>query len=99
MQDELEAEHPDLEIHLVSINEAGREAGNELMPPLGDLPYLQDDETAGVWSAWEAEWRDVVVLDGDNEVVTVYNLTEHNLGDAANYAELKALLVEAAGAP
>jgi len=43
------------------------------------------------------EWRDVVILDPDNQKITTYNLTEHNLTDPANYAELKALLIEAAG--
>lgn len=96
MQDELQSEHPDLPIHLVTINEAGYESGNDLMPPLGDLPYLQDDATALVWDTWGATWRDVIILDGDNEVVEVFNLTTYDLGDSANYDALKAKLVAAA---
>jgi hypothetical protein len=98
MQDELESEYPDLPIHLLTVNAIGHDGGNALIPPLGDLPFLQDDATALVWDSWHATWRDVIIVDGDNEVVTVYNLTEHNLSDAANYAELKALLVDAARA-
>lgn len=61
-----------------------------------DLPILQDDTTADVWSQWEATWRDVYVLDGDNEVYAVFNLTTYDLSDSANYAALYDLFVEAA---
>lgn len=58
---------------------------------------MQDDAEAMVWESWEATWRDVWILDQDNEPVTVFNLTEHNLSDPDEYAALKTLLVEAAG--
>ncbi len=48
-----------------------------------------------VWTKWAPIYRDVVILDPENRKVAVYNLTVHDLGVAANYAELKQLLVDA----
>lgn len=50
-----------------------------------------------VWERWDATWRDVWVLDPDNEAHAVYNLTEHNLAVAEEYEGLRLLLIEAAG--
>ncbi len=63
----------------------------------GDLPILQDTVTDDVWGAWGAVWRDVVILDPDNERSTVYNLTTYDLADVANRDALKQLLLDAAG--
>jgi formylmethanofuran dehydrogenase subunit A len=41
-------------------------------------------------------FRDVVILDGDNKVIAVYNLTSNSLGTSANYAALKQLFLDAA---
>ena len=60
------------------------------------LPWLQPEEGQTVWTLWEVEYRDVVILGPDNERVGVYNLTTHDLADPANYAELRDLLFEAA---
>ena len=59
-----------------------------------------------VWGAWRVNnlrpeqpgvtYRDVIVLDRENRAVAVYNLTEHSLGDPANYAALKDILRAAA---
>lgn len=78
------------------MNEAGYESGNADVTSGRVLPWLQDTDLVGAWALWEVAYRDLVVLDAANRVVLVYNLTEHNLGDGANYAELKALLVDAA---
>lgn len=48
------------------------------------------------WALWSVTWRDVVILDTANRRVAVYNLTTHNLADTADYAELRALLLEVA---
>lgn len=97
MQDELAAERPDLAIDLLHVNEDGYESGIPDLVEVTDLPILQDDPTQLVWDGWAATWRDVYVLDGDNEVYAVYNLTDHDLADPVNYAELYALFVAAAG--
>ena len=95
MQDELSVEHPEIPIHLYTINEAGQESGIPDLSDATDLPILQDDATALVWQGWGAEWRDVYVLGPQNQVTAVYNLTIYDLSDPLNYDELKALLVEA----
>lgn len=97
MQDELAAEHPDLPIRLVIVNEAGHEDGLDDLYEVTDLPVLQDDEIALVWDTWEVTWRDVWVLDEDNRPAAIFNLTEHDLGDSEEYSALYELLVETAG--
>lgn len=69
------------------------------MAALGDLPLVQDDATAAVVTQWAANYRDVVILDGNNEQVGVLNLTTHDLSDPANYAALRALLIGADPTP
>ena len=78
------------------MNKAGEEAENALMCQGRSLPWLQDTPAADVWNAWHVTWRDVVVLDADNKVVRVYNLTDYDLRSAANYAELRGILLGAA---
>jgi hypothetical protein len=95
MEHELEAAHPDLDLDIIMVNAPGLEAGNEALFAITDLPVVQDDTTWNVWTDWGAVWRDVYVLDRTNHVTAVYNLTDHNLSNAANYAELYDLFVAA----
>lgn len=97
MQDELDATYPHLAIDLLIINEDGHESGLDDLYAVTDLPVVQDDETALVWDAWDATWRDTWVLDAENVPVGVYNLTEHDLSDPDEYQGLVDLLVTAAG--
>ena len=62
-----------------------------------DIPWLQDTAAQDTWGLWGVAYRDVVILDGDNEVYSVFNLTTNSLSVPANYDALKALLVQAAG--
>ena len=96
MQNELADEEPGLGIQLLAINESGFDSGLGTKSALGDLPLLQDTDEETVWDDWDVTFRDVVILNSDNEQVGVFNLTTHNLSDAANYEELKALLIAAA---
>lgn len=96
MQDELEAERPELSFQIAHVNGASLESGLPDLYAVSDLPVVQDDTTANVWTAWTAEWRDVIVLDGDNQVYAVYNLTTYDLSDPTNYAELKEIFLAAA---
>ena len=82
---------------MLHVNEYGYDAGIPDLAAVSDLPILQDDPTQLVWERWGVTWRDVYVLDGENRVYAVYNLSEHDLGDPANYAELYDLFVAAAG--
>lgn len=78
------------------MNDVGYESGNASVTAGRTLPWLQATAMADVWKDWSPTYRDVVLLDGDGKVVGIYNLTTHDLGVAANYAELKALFVAAA---
>ena len=96
MQNELETEHPDLDITLFGVNEVGHDSANATMMEGRDIGLLQDTVGVDAWGSWQVTWRDVVILDENNEVVSVYNLTTYNLADTVNYDELKARLVAAA---
>lgn len=62
----------------------------------GQLPILQDDDDkAGVWDGWKAEWRDVFILNGKGEIVDIYNLTSNDLGNKDNYQTMKDKLLAA----
>lgn len=62
-----------------------------------DLPFLEENAGDEVWQLWKVTYRDVIVLDENNEVLDVYNLTDNTLGETANYEALKEILVTAAG--
>ena len=96
MQNELALEEPGLSIQLLAVNETGFDSGLGTMSGLGDLPLLQDTAEESVWDDWDVTFRDVVILNSDNEQVGVFNLTVHNLSDTDNYEELKALLIASA---
>lgn len=102
MQDELEADYPDLDIQLIGINEFGQETGNPSMTEGRDLPWLQDvdaneDGLSDVWhDSWDVVFRDVVILNGNNERVGTYNLTVNDLADAEDFETLRQMFVDAA---
>jgi hypothetical protein len=80
------------------VNAIGLEAGNESITAGRTLPWLQDVPEEDVWTLWQAGWRDVIVLDAESRCEAVFNLTEHDLSDPAEYAALKTLLVSTASA-
>ena len=94
MQSELAGAGTAREIHILGINAVSEASGNSLITP--PRPWLQDTSAQNVWNRWEVTWRDVIVLDSNNEVAGIYNLTDHSLAVAANYDSLKALLVKVA---
>ena len=97
MQLELDAEGLTTPIKLLAINEEGYESSLPGMAALGDIPLLQDTEEAQAWTSWEANYRDVIIVDKDGVQVGVYNLTQNTLSNEDNYAELKELLKGFAG--
>ena len=97
MQAEILAANPASRIRILAVNETGYETGNLLAVEGRTLPLLQDDATAAVWTNWAVTWRDVVILDGENRAVGVFNLTEHNLAFEDEYNALRAILRLAAG--
>jgi len=85
-----------VDIEILGVNQIGHEAGNPGMCDGRDLPWLQDTPEQHVWSQWRVTYRDVVILDRDNAVAAVFNLTEHDLADPAEYAALRDLLLQLA---
>ena len=84
-------------MRLLAINGVGFEDSVAGMAELGDLPLLQDTSAVNAWGAWAAVYRDVIIVDAENQRVTAYNLTTHDLAEPGNRAALKRLLLEAAG--
>jgi hypothetical protein len=57
---------------------------------------VEDTSSDAIWSQWNAVWRDVIILDGDNQIVDVYNLTSFDLSNPTNYDTLRQLFIDAA---
>ncbi len=85
-------------VTLYGVNGIGFESGNANFTDGRDIGLLQDTAEVDAWSQWDPVYRDVVILNGDNEVVGVYNLTTNNLGVPANYEALTQLLIDATNA-
>lgn len=92
-------EQPLLPLFSHGVNGIGHESGNAQACQGRVLPWLQDVAGADVWALWQPGYRDCVVLDAQNRVHGVYNLTLHDLSLPENRAGLKALLLAAAAAP
>jgi hypothetical protein len=84
-------------IRILGVNAPEESAGNAGMCAGRVLPWLQDQKPPDAWHLWQADFRDVIVIDDENKVVSTYNLTIHDLGVPANYTELRTLLITAAG--
>jgi hypothetical protein len=95
MQKELDAELG-AKVQLLGVNGIGQEAGNPSITANRTIPWLQDTASEAVWASWNVTYRDVVVLDGENRPVAIYNVTSNNLGIPENYAALKQILLDAA---
>jgi predicted transcriptional regulator len=80
---------------LLSVNEAGLEAGNAGFVLGKTTPLLQDTAATDAWGLWQVEYRDVVVLDAEGRRRSVQNLTTNDLSVTANFAALKQLLLDA----
>ena len=100
MQADLDANNPNLPIQIFAINGIGYSSGVGNLTNIHTLPMLEDTSFAQVWSQWGAVYRDVMILDGNNEVSSVFNLTTYNISDvqnpSGNYATLKQLFINTA---
>ena len=83
-------------IKLLGVNQLGAEHGNAAACNERDIPWLQDNFATLAGDSWQVTYRDVRILDANNELIAIYNLTTNDLGDPSNYDELKALLQTAA---
>jgi hypothetical protein len=86
-------------VHILGVNAAGAEGGNAAICAGRHLPWLQDTVADSVWTSWGVAYRDVFVLDPENRVERIYNLTSFDLSVPANYDTLKAILTTAASEP
>ena len=68
----------------------------ELIAESGTLPIVQDSADLDIWATWGGIWRDVAILDTQNQFIEFYNLTQNNLSTVENYNELKQKLIDAA---
>lgn len=89
---------PELGIRIIGVNQVGHESGNTQVCEGRDLPWLQESADPLIWSLWDVTYRDVIILDRANVPVAVFNLTDHNLAEAADYDALRALFIDIASA-
>lgn len=105
MQQDFDLNFPSLDIQIVGVNERGHESANASVTNGRDLPWLQDVDAnsngqSDVWyDLWNIVYRDVVILDRDNSVHSVYNLTTNDLGVPAKYQTLRNMMLNAAAVP
>ncbi len=86
-------------IRIAGINGVGHESGNAGVTTGRTIPWLQDVSAQNVYASWQVTYRDVIVLDAENRVIAVYNLTDHDLRNGASYFALREILLDAANAP
>ena len=84
-------------IRILGVNAPEEAAGNAATCAGRTLAWLQDAKPPNAWGLWQADFRDVIVVDDENKVVSIYNLTVHDLRNPAHYAELRNILITAAG--
>ena len=96
MQAEVDSQTTSRAIQILGVNDAGLESGNDAMIAGQTLPWLQPASGQDVWTPWQVEYRDVIILGPDNERLGVFNLTLNDLSDPAKFAALKNQLLEAA---
>ena len=97
MQMEIDDMGLSVAVRIHGINQVGHEKGNATACQGKDSPWLQEVPEEPVWNTWDPTYRDVIILDEENKVLAIYNLTENNLSVPANYEALKSMLVGYAG--
>ena len=97
MQAEIESQETLRAIQILGVNDIGLESGNDGITAGRVLPWLQPVAGEEIWTLWNVEYRDVVILGAGNEHLGTFNLTVNDLSDPVNYAALKNQLLEAAG--
>ena len=91
--DSLETLRP---IQILGVNRIGLESSNGGMTVGRVLPWLQPKTGQDVWTLWEVEFRDVVILGTGNERLGIFNVSANDLSDPVSYTALTDQLVEAA---
>jgi hypothetical protein len=94
LQKEIDAMKAAGDVHILGVNQVDQESANTLLCEGRDIPWLQETIDSQVWIPWDVVYRDVIILNGDNERAAVFNLTVHDLSVAANYDSLRSLLLD-----
>ena len=99
MQQELDAANLPVPVKILGVNQNGFQVADYDATFCNgrDIPFLEEGPDYDVWAAWNVRYRDVVILDEDNVVIGVYNLSDNNLAEAANYEALRDLLITHGG--
>jgi hypothetical protein len=67
------------------------------MAALGDLPLVQETAAEMVWTAWNAQWRDLIILDRNGRFAGKLNLTafdpDPSVNGGQNYSQLRTMLI------
>jgi hypothetical protein len=100
IQRELKAANPEINIEILGVNEIGQDSASAVALMTGgrNLPLLQNTASQNVWSRWGVVYRDVRILDAQNRLQGVFNVTSQDLAIAANREALKAIFLAAARA-
>ncbi len=96
MQLEIDGQETLRSIDIVGLNDIGLESGNDGMIAGNTLSWLQPVIGEDIWTAWDVDYRDVIILGPGNEPLGVFNLTTFDLSDSANYDALMNQLLQAA---
>ncbi len=97
MQKEIAQADPRTSVVILGVNNMSEASGNAGFCQSRSLPWLQDVSQVNAWSLWQAEDRDVMVLDASNHLSFVYKLMLYDLSVPANYDTLKARILRLAG--
>ena len=94
----MQKELTDAGIHfsIIGVNQADKESGNDLITAETDLPWLQDNVETNVWELWGVQYRDIILVDTEHYVVSVYNVSLNDLTKDQTYDELYQIITELA---
>jgi hypothetical protein len=87
---------PALNVEILGVNNIQESAFNYLMTEDRSLPWLQDTKEQDVWNRWQVTFRDVRILDAQNRLYGVFNLTQYDLSCVSNRQTLRSLFLRAA---
>ena len=96
MQAEINSQETLRAIQILGVDRTGLEFGIGDMFADWVLPWLRPVTGEDVWTLWQVDFRDVIILGPGNEQLGTFNLTVNDLSDTVNYAALKNQLLEAA---
>lgn len=85
-----------MNIEILGVNREDQESFNSSVTSGRNLPWLQDTSEDQVWQRWQVTYRDVWILDSQNRLFGVFNLTDYDLAEVENREMLKQMFLSAA---